>query len=42
VPNVIAIADHGLAVESDIEQRLAAIIDDFAGSVQGRARPETA
>lgn len=33
----LTLGDHGLTIEPDVEQRLAAIIDDFVGSVQRRA-----
>jgi FMN reductase len=35
----ITLGDHGLTIEPDVEQRLAATIEDFADSVQRRARP---
>lgn len=34
----LTLTDDGVRLEPDVEQRLAAIVDDFAGSVQRRAR----
>lgn len=33
----VAIAERGVAIEPDVEQRLAAVVDDFAASVSRRA-----
>jgi FMN reductase len=32
----LAISDRGLALDADVEQRLAAILDDFTASIQRR------